>query len=194
MAIKALGKINGRLAFLYRKQSFLNYSLRRLLCNALIQPHFDYACSVWYPTLNSRLSKKIQTAQNKCIRFCLGMKNTTHLSAKEFLKINWLPTKKRVEQTFCGNVYKFFEGNFPVYFCEMFRHTTEIRITRRSKYSLVVPFRKSSIGQKCSSYMCPKLWNDLPPEIKTASSINSFKHKIKSCYMQNLSKNKNMFV
>ena len=45
MATKMLGKISGKLKFLYRKQSFLdNYnSLRRLLLNALIQPHFDYA-------------------------------------------------------------------------------------------------------------------------------------------------------
>ena len=52
MAIKALGLINKRLKFLYRKQHFLSTLLRRLLCNALIQPHYDYACSAWYPNLN----------------------------------------------------------------------------------------------------------------------------------------------
>ena len=41
MATKVLGLVNGRLKFLYRKQRFLTYSLRRLLCNALIQPHYD---------------------------------------------------------------------------------------------------------------------------------------------------------
>ena len=45
MATKILGKINGKLKFLYRKQNFLDSSLRRLLLNASIQPHFDYACS-----------------------------------------------------------------------------------------------------------------------------------------------------
>ena len=52
MATKTLGKINGRLRFLYRKQNFLDFSLRRLLANALIQPHFDYACSAWFPLLS----------------------------------------------------------------------------------------------------------------------------------------------
>ena len=42
MASQALGKINGRLKFLYRKRGFLTPSLKRLLCNALIQPHFDF--------------------------------------------------------------------------------------------------------------------------------------------------------
>ena len=52
MVTKVLGLINGRLKFLYRKQTFLTYSLRRLLCNTLIQPHYDYACVAWYPSLN----------------------------------------------------------------------------------------------------------------------------------------------
>ena len=42
MALKVLNKVNSRLRFLYRKQAILNGPLRRLLCNALIQPHFDY--------------------------------------------------------------------------------------------------------------------------------------------------------
>ena len=53
MVTKVLSLINGRLKFFkYRKQKFLTFSLRRLLCNALIQPHYDYACSAWYPSLN----------------------------------------------------------------------------------------------------------------------------------------------
>ena len=52
MATKVLGTINRRLKFLYRKPKFLSFSLRRLLCNALIQPHFDYACAARYPKLN----------------------------------------------------------------------------------------------------------------------------------------------
>ena len=64
LATKVMGKINGRIKFLSRKNRFLDSSLRRLLCNALVQPHFDYAYSAWYPNLT-------QTIQNKCIRFCL---------------------------------------------------------------------------------------------------------------------------
>ena len=47
MALKLINKINSRLKFLYGKNRFLSPHLRRLLCNSLIQSHFDYACSVW---------------------------------------------------------------------------------------------------------------------------------------------------
>ena len=58
-ALKVISKINCRIRFLYRKNRFLSQRLCRLLCNALIQPLFDYACSGWYPNLNNRLKSKL---------------------------------------------------------------------------------------------------------------------------------------
>ena len=58
VSLKIVNKINGKLKFLYRKNRFLRLELRRMLCNALIQPHFDYACPAWYPNLNQKNEKK----------------------------------------------------------------------------------------------------------------------------------------
>ena len=44
IALHVLNKINSRLKFLYRQNRFLNKPLRRLLCNAMIQPFLDYTC------------------------------------------------------------------------------------------------------------------------------------------------------
>ena len=67
MALYVLHKINNKLKLLYRKNCFFTPTLGRLLCNVLIQPHFDYACSAWYPNLSKKLKHRIQTTQNKCI-------------------------------------------------------------------------------------------------------------------------------
>ena len=67
MALKVLKKTNGKLRYLYRHGKYLNPRLRRMLCNALIQPHFDYASSAWYPNLTKGLKEKLQITQNKCI-------------------------------------------------------------------------------------------------------------------------------
>ena len=98
MALKVINKINSRLRFLYRKNRFLSPPLRRLLCNSLIQPHFDYACSAWCPNLNKRLKSKLQILQNKCIRFYLNLNNRAHIGQKEFEQINWLPVNNRLKQ------------------------------------------------------------------------------------------------
>ena len=60
MALKAIKKINQKLKFLCRKNRFLTPELRRVLCNAIIQPHFDYLCSAWYPNLTQKIKKKLQ--------------------------------------------------------------------------------------------------------------------------------------
>ena len=42
MLVKLIYNLNDRLKFLHRKHKFLTPPLRRLLCNALIQPRFDF--------------------------------------------------------------------------------------------------------------------------------------------------------
>ena len=66
MALRVIEKINSRPKFLYRKNRFLDVPIRRpLLCNALNQPHFDYACAAWYPNLTKKIKDKLQVTQNK---------------------------------------------------------------------------------------------------------------------------------
>lgn len=40
MALRVVEKINSKLKFIYRENRFLDLPLRRLLCNAFIQPYF----------------------------------------------------------------------------------------------------------------------------------------------------------
>ena len=56
MALNVIDKINSRLKFLHRQN--------RLLCNALIQPLFGYACTAWIPNLSKKLRLKLQAMQN----------------------------------------------------------------------------------------------------------------------------------
>ena len=148
MALKALNKINGKLKFLYRKNKFLTPTLCRMLCNAIIQPHFDYACSAWYPNLNENLKKKIQIAQNKCIQFCLKLDKRHHVSSKQFESINWLPVNKRVHQCINAITFKFVNNACPHYLNEVYEYTPQCRIESRSNLAnLKVLFRKTNMGQ-----------------------------------------------
>ena len=66
MALKFINKINGKLKFLYTKNRFLSAELRRIVCDALIQP-IDYTCPAWYPNLTEK-TKNI-SYRNKGMRF-----------------------------------------------------------------------------------------------------------------------------
>ena len=73
MALKVINKINSNLKFLHRQNRFLTSPLCRLLCNALIQLLFDYACTAWLSNPWKRLKLRLQVSQNKCVRFCLRL-------------------------------------------------------------------------------------------------------------------------
>ena len=93
MVPKVNNKINSRLKFLHRKNKIFTPALRRLLCKALIQPHFDYALSACYPNPTQNMKNKIYIIQNKCIRYCLPLDKMTYFSRNEFETLNWLPVK-----------------------------------------------------------------------------------------------------
>ena len=135
-----------------------------------------------------RLLKKIQISQNNCIRYCLKLDNRAHIGANEFKEINWLPTKERVSQCICVNVFKFFNNMAPDYTSEIFHPSHSRHNTRMSTYKLDLPFRKSVYGQKTLSYLGPKTWNSLPAQIKLCKNVNSFKHDIKNLYFKRLQK------
>ena len=171
--------------------------LKRMICNAIIQPHFDFAVSAWYPNLNKGISNKLQICQNKCIRFCLGKGNRDHIGQDEFKQINWLPVQNRFEQCLNVHVFNFINQKSPKYMSEMFaiaeQPTRPTRINNGLK--LVQPQWKKVTGKSAPSYIGPKVWNPLPSEIKEAKSVNIFKHKIKTHYFRQLeSIDKNDFL
>ena len=192
MALNVINKVNLRLRFLYRNNRYLTPYLRRLLCNALIQPNFDYAIFAWYPNLNTNLKKRIQIAQNKCIRFCLQLDNRSHIGFKEFEKIDWLDTADRFKQILGTTVFKFFKSESPDYMSDLFKPARQNNINTRSTYlKLIQPFRKTNAGQNTLSYQGPGEWIKLPIFLKKETNINSFKHKVKIHYLNEF-KNKEL--
>ena len=195
MALNVINKINTRLKFLHRKSRFLSLPLRRLLCNALIQPHFDYACSAWYPNLNKKFKSKLQTLQNKCIRFCLQLDNKTHIGIDNFEKINWLPISDRFHQCLCSSAFKFFSNKCPLYLSDVYNQSDQGQINTRSSFlKLNQPLRRTSYGQRSLSYLTPSIWNNLPNDLKSLNNLNTFKHGVKKYYLSQLrDKDKNIY-
>ena len=69
--VTALLQEQGKPEILYRKQKYLNLNTKKLLVISLIQCHFDYTCSFWYPGLTQFLRNRLQNTQNKIIRLVL---------------------------------------------------------------------------------------------------------------------------
>ena len=179
MALNIVNEINNRLKFLYRKNIFLIPALRRLLCTALMQPHFDYACASWYPILTKKLKYRIETTQSKCMCFCLQLDKLKHIYYEEFECLNWLPVTYRFKQCVNTIVFKYFNEHGPNYLNEVFDVAVENNFQLRGSFQkLKCPFRKTNTGQLALSYIGPTFWNKTPDTLKRTKTLNTFKHNL----------------
>ena len=88
MALNLIDKGSLSLKFLQRQNRFLTLPLRRLFCNALIQPLFQYVCTAWFSKLSKILELPLQVSQNKCMRLCLHLDKRSKICVKRFLQLN----------------------------------------------------------------------------------------------------------
>ena len=78
----------------------------------------------------------------------------------------------------------FVNKNCPFYLNEIFEFAPNCRIDpRNSSAKLKHTFRKTNCGQKTLSYIGSSLWNNLPETIKKTNNLSTFKHSVKSFYL-----------
>ena len=181
MAETVIKKANARLSFLYRKKEYLNFQMRKLLFTSLIQCHFDYASAVWYNGLTQNLKNKLQTTQNKLIRFIFDLDPKSHIGSEHFRILNWLPVQSRVEQIMLCQVFKINKNVAPEYLKQHFvaqtaQHNHRTRLSVKGGYS--IPKVKTS-GSKTFCYVATKIWNNLPRELTTIDKYKPFKIAVK---------------
>ena len=188
MALNVIDKINSRLKFLHRQNRFLTPPLRRLLCNALIQPLFDYACTAWFPNLSKKLRLRLQAMQNKCIRFCLQLDKMSSICVNEFLVLNWLNVHDRHLQFIVSDIFKFYNNHCPDYFSEVFCPVDNNGVAMCCcNKELKLPSHQSKFGMQNLSDVGRSTWNKLPNNLKTTTSVNCFKHDFKKYFLKKLS-------
>ena len=181
-------KVNSRLRFLYRYKDYLNTESRKTLCTALIQCHFDYSCSSWYPGINKGLSDKLQVLQNRMIRFILNLNSRHHIGYKELKDAGFLKVSERVKQLKLGHIFKIKNNTCPSYMktnFELLNENTERAKTRSYMFNFFLPCTGSQ-AMKTFFYTGINDWNALPNNIKEIKNLDSFKEKVKMHLMKEM--------
>ena len=65
----------------------LPYPLERILVGSRIQQHLDFAYCALYPNIPMPLKNDLQTVQNACIGFFLGMERRSNIGLNHVKKI-----------------------------------------------------------------------------------------------------------
>ena len=186
MGSTAIKKVNKGLKFMYRNASMFDVRCRKLLCQSLLQSHFDYACNVWFRSMDKCFKMKLQCAQNKMIRYVLSYGPRHHLVHSDFIRLKCLNVPSRVDYLTLNLMYKIFHKSAPKYMYNV-EITSHRHNTRNSSMSFMVPHVKTQ-GSMSFKFNGVKLWNELPDNIKMVEDKGAFKSKCKHFLMSKMYK------
>ena len=86
-------QVNKALYSLKCFKSYTTEALRKRLTTALVLPHIDY-CSIVLLDATDELSKKLQRAENSCVRYVTGIRRDEHITQHR-LRLGWIDVEER---------------------------------------------------------------------------------------------------
>ena len=111
-----INKLNSRICLLKRAKTYVSYSLRQLLYNALIRLLCEYCCTVWGNTKNENLCCLLRT-RKPCARLILDS-SVSDNSVQHFGKLGWIPVDNIIPLRKLCIMHKVVNGTCPNYFNE----------------------------------------------------------------------------
>jgi hypothetical protein len=108
------------------------------------------------------------------------MHHRSHIGTPTFVKINWLPVEKRVNQIILCHMQRIVQGKAPSY---MYSNMVKINQhhhhqTRHSTSNFVID-RVNSAGKSSFNHVAKSLWNGLPNFLINITDIKIFKFQLK---------------
>ena len=153
-----------------------------LAANALVSSRLDY-CNSLFRGLSCFNLHKLQSIQNILARIVTNHRKYAHVTP--ILKqLHWLPIKYRCMFKTATLVYKF----YTVVLLPIFNHSCHSAVvpTVPGVVTQIVPPFCSSVFKSVKhfdhsfAFDAPKIWNELPHDVRSAASVASFKKKLKT--------------
>ena len=161
-------------------RQYLTLEAATNLIHAFVSSRLDYGNSLLFGLPDTDL-KKLQKVQNTAARILTRTGKYDHISPV-LGDLHWLLIKDRIDFKILLLTYKSLNDLAPPYLLDLLQPYESCRALRsENQMNLKVPkTRLKSYGDRAFSHAAPKLWNKLPLEIKSASTLELFKSKLKT--------------
>ena len=170
-----------------RLRSFLPFNSLIQIYKSFIQPKIDYAITVWGYTTDMNLNR-IQRLQNRVARAIYNNYDFLNVRGIDLIaSMNVMNVRQRRDYFMSLLVFKCIHGLAPDYLSNEILMSFDVsnRSTRSTDVNNVyVPNVHLSITKKSFCYQGPTVWNALPADIKQCNTIETFKIKAKSFFVQ----------
>ena len=166
-----------------KKLKTIRYGLpveaRILLVKSFILSKMDY-CNVLYCTLTTGQVRQLETVLRKSVRFIYNLKRQDSVTA--YMKqVHFLPVDFRIKYKSCMFVYKIINGLAPSYLDNFVTQAIPAEYNLRSNLDNL-KLQHTQDGVKTIKHHMIKNWNCLPFNIRSSTSINTFKRNLKTHY------------
>ena len=167
---------NKMMGLIRRSYKFLNAKTFIPLYKSLVRVHLDYAASVWSPS-SIHLIDELEAVQRRATKLLPGFKD---ISYEERLRRLRLPTLayRRIRSDMIETykiIQEIYDRNVLM---NIGRDTRRGIILRGHAYQLEKKHCKSNIRRNSFKMRIVNVWNNLPHEVVSAESLNSFKNKL----------------
>ena len=163
-------------------RKFLTVEATTKLVVCLILSRLDYCNSLLFGLPFSTI-QPLQRVQNSAARLILKKRKSDHISPL-LSSLHWLPVSQRIQFKFLVLVYKVVHNLAPSYLSDLLSQYIPSRSLRSSSdpslLTIPRPLRLKSIDSRAFSVAGPSSWNNLPPSLRQAKSLPSFKSNLKT--------------
>ena len=176
-------KVSSHLWLLSKLRSYLSVEHKLLFYNAYVKPHLEYCSVLWSNTPNYNINR-ISKLQRRACKLILSHEYTGLQESLERLDI--LSFDQSVFLNKAKIMYKVYNNLAPIYLHELFQmrdvnlNNTASNLRSVAHKNYLLPQAKCNlfIFKGSFSYSGVVVWNSIPVDIKSASSLQSF---VKKC-------------
>ena len=173
---KLCKKAAGQLNTLGRHLHFIDFYERKALTECFVQSNFNFCPLVWFFT-SPKSIRKIESIQERALR--LLFQDYTRIYEDILTRNGKNKFSTKLHICLAKEIYKTLNDLNPSYMKEVFMKNC--RESSRHPNDLIKQgFKGITYGQRSLRHLGPELWNKLPEEIKTASSLYTFKNLMKT--------------
>jgi hypothetical protein len=163
-----------------RIRKYLDENAARKLINALIVGHIDYCNGILYGLPATQIIK-LQRLQNAAARLVLNIPKYNHISPA-LCTLHWLPVKFRIQFKIAVITFKTIHG-----FAPYLRELVSLKLISNNNGFCLQPPRartKKTLGDRAFLTAAPKIWNELPYDVRNEGSYSKFKSLLKTHYFR----------
>jgi hypothetical protein len=164
-----------------RARRFLTVDAAKQAVVSLVLSRLDY-CNALLAGLPQYLVSRLQRVQNAAARVVLQIPRRDHITPA-LISLHWLPVKHRIIYKLLVLAFKCVHLSAPIYLQELvIKHkpARQLRSACDTTLLAVPKTRLVTYGDRAFTTQAPILWNKLPPSLREAPNILSFKQQLKT--------------